>query len=65
MAFSQRRTRRRSSILFFIGVVEAQRGELEHLLKELGIRSAVGGGHVHVVSIAAPGASTHEAPSRA
>jgi hypothetical protein len=63
MAFSQRRTRRRSSILFFIGVVEAQRGELEHLLMELGIRSAVGGGHVHVVPIAVPH-STHDARPR-
>jgi len=54
MSFSQRRTRRRSSILFFIGVVETQRGELEGLLEKLGIRSAVGGGHVHVVPIAVP-----------
>lgn len=54
MSFSQRRTRRRSSILFFIGVVEAQQEELEGLLERLGIRSAVGGGHVHVVAIAAP-----------
>ncbi len=54
MSFSQRRTRRRSTILFFIGVVETQQRELEGLLEKLGIRSAVGGGHVHVVPIAAP-----------
>jgi len=54
MSFSQRRTRRRSSILFFIGVEEARRADLERLLTRLGIRSAVGGGHVHIVSVAAP-----------
>lgn len=55
-SFSQRRTRSRSTILFFIGVVETQRKELEGLLEELGIRSALGGGHVQIVPIAAPGA---------
>jgi hypothetical protein len=54
LSFSQRRTRHRSSILFFIGVVEAHQVELERLLEELEIRSAVGGGHVHVVPIAPP-----------
>lgn len=54
LSFSQRRTRHRSSILFFIGVVETHQAELERLLEELEIRSAVGGGHVHVVPIAAP-----------
>ena len=51
--FSQRRTRRRSTILFFIGVAEADRRELEALLARLDIRSATRGGHVHVVPIAA------------
>jgi hypothetical protein len=54
LSFSQRRTRHRSSILFFIGVVETHRAELESLLEELEIRSTLGGGHVHVVPIAAP-----------
>jgi hypothetical protein len=54
LSFSQRRTRHRSSILFFIGVVETHQAELETLLEELEIRSAVGGGHVHVIPIAAP-----------
>jgi hypothetical protein len=52
--FSQRRTRRRSSILFFIGVAEADVEELISLLERLAIRSAVRGGHVHVVPIAPP-----------
>jgi hypothetical protein len=54
LSFSQRRTRHRSTILFFIGVAEADRPELETLLQQLEIRSAVRGGHVHVVPIAAP-----------
>ena len=49
--FSQRRTRRRSSILFFIGVVEGDEPALEALLQELDIRSGTRGGHVHVVPI--------------
>ena len=53
-SFSQRRTRSRSTILFFIGVVETQRKEVECLLEELGIRSALGGGHVQIVPVAAP-----------
>jgi hypothetical protein len=54
MFFSQRRTRHRSSILFFIGVQASDQPELEALLAELEIRSAVRGGHVHVVPIAPP-----------
>ena len=50
--FSQRRTRHRSSILFFIGVAEADEPDLEALLEELEIRSGTRGGHVHVVPIA-------------
>ena len=50
--FSQRRTRHRSSILFFIGVAEADEPELEALLQRLDIRSGTRGGHVHVVPIA-------------
>ncbi|MBI3786129.1 MAG: hypothetical protein HY270_22305 [Deltaproteobacteria bacterium] len=54
VSFSQRRTRHRSSILFFIAVSEEDRPALEALLEELDIRSAVRGGHVHVVSVVAP-----------
>lgn len=55
LSFSQRRTRRRSTILFFIGVVESQQQELEELLDKLGIRIySTGGGHVHVIPIAPP-----------
>ncbi len=49
--FSQRRTRQRSSILFFIGVAEGDEPALEALLQELDIRSGTRGGHVHVVPI--------------
>ena len=55
--FSQRRTRHRSSILFFIGVAEADEPELEALLQRLDIRSGTRGGHVHVVPIAVSAAS--------
>ncbi len=51
--FSKRRTRRRSSILFFIAVGEKHRDEVESLLGKLGIVSASKGGHVHVVLIPA------------
>jgi hypothetical protein len=51
LSLSQRRTRRRSSILFFIGVAEGDEQALEALLHELDIRSATRGGHVHIVSI--------------
>jgi hypothetical protein len=52
VSFSQRRTRQRSSILFFIGVAEDDQDQLEALLEELGIRNGIRGGHVHVVPIA-------------
>lgn len=54
--FSQRRTRRRSSIPFFIAVAEADREELEALLEKLGVRDAVRGSHVQVVTVAAANA---------
>jgi hypothetical protein len=54
VSFSQRRTRHRSSILFFIGVAEADRQALEALLVQLAIRDGIRGGHVHVVPITAP-----------
>lgn len=62
--FSQRRTRHRSSILFFIGVAADDQREVEALLAELDIRSGIRGGHVHVVPIAAPVAA-RRAPLRA
>jgi hypothetical protein len=52
--FSQRRTRRRSSIPFFIAVAEADRVDLESLLEELGVRDGVRGGHVQIVSVSRP-----------
>lgn len=52
LLFSQRRTRQRSSILFFIGVAEVDEPRLTALLQRLGIRSHLRGGHVHVVSVA-------------
>jgi hypothetical protein len=52
VSFSQRRTRHRSSILFFIGVAEVDQSELEALLLRLEIRRRVRGGHVHLVPIA-------------
>ena len=55
--FSQRRTRQRSSILFFIGVADADERELAALLQRLDIRSNLRGGHVHVVPIAMPARS--------
>ena len=63
--FSQRRTRHRSSILFFIGVAEADEPELEALLAKLDIRSGTRGGHVHVVPIAAAAATRCASPARA
>jgi hypothetical protein len=54
LCFSQRRTRHRGTILFFIGVLEADQRELETLLEQLAIRSALRGGHVHVLPIAEP-----------
>jgi hypothetical protein len=52
--FAQRRTRRRSQILFFVAVEEECRGDLEALLIELGIRGAVRGGNVHVLAVSVP-----------
>src|SRR5215468_5716190 len=52
--FAQRRTRRRSQILFFVAVEEQYRNELEALFIELGIRGAVRGGNVHVVGVNIP-----------
>lgn len=54
LAFSQHRTRRRSSILFFIAVPAEDRDALEALLAKLEIRSGFRGGHVHVVPVAVP-----------
>lgn len=56
--FSQRRTRHRSSILFFIGVAEADAPDLDALLEQLDIRSGSRGGHVHVVAFALPESKT-------
>jgi len=63
--FSQRRTRHRSSILFFVGVSTSDREKLEALLVDLEIRSAIRGGHVHVVPIAAPVSRGRTAPRAA
>lgn len=52
--FSQRRTRQRSSILFFIGVAVEDQADLEGLLERLSIRGGIRGGHVHIVPIAPP-----------
>ena len=62
--FSQRRTRRRGSILFFIGVAVDDQLELETLLAELEIRSGIRGGHVHVVPIAKPETAARRASSK-
>ncbi len=61
--FSQRRTRHRSSILFFIGIAEADEADLEALLQDLDIRSKIRGGHVHVVPIVV-GATGRRRPAR-
>lgn len=53
LMFSQRQTRQRSSILFFIGVAAEDQADLEALLEQLSIRDGLRGGHVHVVPIAA------------
>ena len=52
--FSRRRTRQRSSIMFFIAVAEADEPELAALLLRLDIRSNIRGGHVHVVPVSMP-----------
>ena len=64
LSFSQRRTRRRSSILFFIGVAEGDEPALEELLQELDIRSGTRGGHVHVVPITPSTAPRRRTPNR-
>ena len=53
--FAQRRTRKRSQILFFVAVEEECRTEFETLLIDLGIRSALRGGNVHIVAVSVPG----------
>jgi hypothetical protein len=54
LCFSERRTRQRSSILFFIAVAEADESELAALLQRLDIRSNRRGGHVHVIPVVMP-----------
>ncbi|MBI4516935.1 MAG: hypothetical protein HY699_14085 [Deltaproteobacteria bacterium] len=63
--FSERRTRRRSSIVFFIGVAQADEPALEALLEQLDIRSHSRGGHVYVVPIAAPQRNQRRGTARA
>jgi hypothetical protein len=63
-SFSSRRTRRRGSILFFIGVTVDDQRELETLLADLEIRSGIRGGHVHVVPIALPEKTASRTSSR-
>lgn len=64
--FSQRRTRHRSSILFFIGVAQEDEQALIALLRDLGIQSTTRGGHVHIVSVPAAAAAPTkpEAPQK-
>ena len=62
--FSSRRTRRRGSILFFIGVTVEDQRDLETLLADLEIRSGIRGGHVHIVPIALPEKATSRTSSR-
>ena len=52
--FANRRTRKRSQILFFVAVEDACRVQLEALLAALGIRDGVRGGNVHVLSVPRP-----------
>lgn len=66
VSFSQRRTRHRSSILFFIAVAAEDEADLVDLLVRLGIRDGVRGGHVHLVPVeAAPARAAARAASRA
>lgn len=60
--FSQRRTRRRSSIPFFIAVADTDRPALETLLEELGVRDGVRGGHVQIVNVSRPAPRAAAAP---
>ena len=62
--FSQRRTRRRGTILFFIGVAAEDQQDLETLLTDLEIRSGIRGGHVHIVPIAKPESAARRAHSK-
>lgn len=62
--FSQRRTRHRSSILFFIGVPEGDVPQLNALLEELAIRGGTRGGHVHIVPISVAEAEEPKRPKR-
>jgi hypothetical protein len=62
--FSQRRTRRRGTILFFIGVAAEDQQDLEVLLTDLEIRSGIRGGHVHIVPIAKPEPAARRAHSK-
>ncbi len=50
--FSQRRTRRRSSIPFFVGVAEADHDALETLLQKLDIHGFGRGSQVQIVPLA-------------
>jgi hypothetical protein len=59
---SQRRTRRRSTILLFIAVAERDRQDLEALLEHLNIQNGIRGGHVHVVTVPLTAASTRVQP---
>jgi hypothetical protein len=52
--FANRRTRRRSQILFFVAVEDGCRVQLETLLAALGIRDALRGGNVHVLAVPRP-----------
>lgn len=63
--FSQRRTRRRSSIPFFIAVSEGDRPDLESLLEELGVRDGVRGGHVQIVTVSSTPARAAKATAPA
>jgi hypothetical protein len=63
--FSQRRTRRRSSIPFFIAVSETDRTDLEALLEELGVRDGVRGGHVQIVIVDRPASRPAKAAPKA
>jgi hypothetical protein len=60
---SQRRTRRRSSILFFIAVAARDKPALDALLTRLEVQNGIRGGHVHVVPIAPPAAPATRAPA--
>lgn len=50
--FSQRRTRRRSSIPFFVGVADGDQDVIETLLQKLDIHGFGRGSHVQIVPLA-------------